>query len=152
MKKIFAILLTSVLLLMLIGCERTADEDTPDSTGDEVTVKESDENVPDSKDGETAVKEITYDWPKDKLPKYVPKLKKITITDITEDTSGITIVFRGLDETMTKKYINDIKKEDWDIEIVNSETEKVVTATKGQESLIFTESIDGTGSIVYSAG
>lgn len=150
MKKIFAILLTLVLLLLLIGCERPADEDTPDSTSGEVTVKESNENAPDSKDGETAVKEITYDWPKDKLSKSVPKLKKITITDITEDENGITIIFKDYDKSKAKVYINDLKNKGWDFQIVNNEIGKIVTATKDQESLIFTSSEDGTGSIVYS--
>lgn len=141
MKRIFLILLSAILSLFLIACGILTNEPSG----------KTDNNALDSNDSDVIIEEIELTWPDDKLSESVPRLKKITITKITDLENGLLIDFGDCDQTDTKLYINLLNNAGWEIQTKNTETGKTVTASKQQESLIFFSSENGTGSITYSS-
>ncbi len=133
MKKIFLVFLIALLSLVLIACAGVANNSTDSNSNDAMQQK------------------VNLPWPKDLLPKSVPQLKGITITEIADIEDGVMITFEGCSANETKLYVNQIKNAGWDFKTSNDESGKTVTASKPNETLIFISSPDTEdGSIAYT--
>ena len=152
MKNVFLIFITFILMLFLIACENTTNQDMPEAIGEKEN--EAVNDTQESNNNNEEPEEINLDWPKDKLPSGVPELKGITITKISDIENGIEITFTGCDENETKMYTVKLKNSGWDFQTNNDETGKTVFATKQNESLVFFSPIyDDTndiGTITYT--
>ncbi|MDX1358002.1 MAG: hypothetical protein R3232_04140 [Clostridia bacterium] len=135
MKNVLLIILVFVLTLFLVACTNTSKNELPEAIG-QVT-NEASNNMQDSDNSNDKSEVADLDWPKDRLPKTVPKLKGVTFTAITDIENGIEITFIDCDQNETKMYTYNLEKAGWTFDTTNTEAGKTVMATRQNESLIF---------------
>ena len=169
MKKFLIIVLIVMLVLGMMACGKSAQENLveqimeqaaaesgedvdididSDGDGGSMTISNGDEEMVIESDSDGVA------WPTDKLPSSVPKMDGVKVVAVQALSGMVTVYFEECDASEAQVYVTAIKTNGWEIITeINMEGAQQIQAQIGEEWLQFTwAEEDGAGWVSYSTG